>query len=64
MMESKDVATEKKDKVTGSSTQEPSLMPDEEIAELEKFLSEEPDDFQAGAGWENCILEKEKWMRP
>lgn len=47
MMESKDVATEKKDKVTGSSTQEPSLMPDEEIAELEKFLSEEPDDFQA-----------------
>lgn len=47
MMESKNVATEKEEKVTGSSTQEPSLMPDEEIAELEKFLSEEPDDFQA-----------------
>lgn len=46
-MEEQNIVTEKEGNVLESQTQEKQLTADEEIAELEKLLSEEPDDFQA-----------------
>ena len=46
-MESQHVVTEEEGGVGEPQAQEQPLTPDEEIAELEKLLSEEPDDFQA-----------------
>ena len=46
-MEAERVATQEEGGVAEPQVQEPQLTPDEEIAELEKLLSEEPDDFQA-----------------
>lgn len=46
-MEEKHVESEQAQDLSGVSTQEQALTPEEEIAELEKLLSQEPDDFQA-----------------
>ena len=46
-MEDQNVATAPESKVAEESSEAQQLSPDQEIAELEKLLSEEPDDFQA-----------------
>ncbi len=46
-MESHNVEAEKEGGTAEPHTQGPSLTPDEEIAEIEKLLSDAPDDFQA-----------------
>lgn len=46
-MEDQNVATAPEGKVSEETPESPQLSPDQEIAELEKLLSEEPDDFQA-----------------
>lgn len=46
-MDEQNVMSETQETSPGRESEEQPLNPDEEIAELEKFLSEEPDDFQA-----------------
>ncbi len=46
-MEEQHTLTQTEEQAPENASQEPSLNPDEEIIELEKLLTQEPDDFQA-----------------
>lgn len=64
-MEQEQATTEAEGNVSDNPPQqEEQLTPDQEIIELEKLLSEEPDDSRLVAVSANYTLAKGEWMKP